>query len=161
MKWGEKTDIIKYNTGLTPLCVCKSRVILYYICFFFPFHVVSAVNLCLKQTALLYLITVTICCHNTDLVHVNGHDRIILVIFSQALYKAPRWWMLCDLKHVASTFKYFIILIVSTNYILCISWVIRCLRGDKHSDYIRCGECLWVAEKLSASHEGLYSLGVR
>jgi len=26
-----------------------------------------------------YLITVTICCHNTDLVHVNGHDRIILV----------------------------------------------------------------------------------
>ena len=32
---------------------------------------------------------VTICCHNTDLVHVNGHDRIILVIFSQALYKAP------------------------------------------------------------------------
>ena len=31
---------------------------------------------------------VTICCHNTDLVHINGHDRIILVIFSQALYKA-------------------------------------------------------------------------
>jgi hypothetical protein len=26
---------------------------------------------------------------NTDPVHVNGHDRIILVIFSQALYKAP------------------------------------------------------------------------
>jgi len=32
---------------------------------------------------------VTICCHNTDLVHVNGHDRIILVIFCQALYKVP------------------------------------------------------------------------
>jgi len=32
---------------------------------------------------------VTICCHNTDLVHVNGLDRIITVIFSQALYKAP------------------------------------------------------------------------
>jgi len=32
---------------------------------------------------------VRICCHNTDLVHVNGHDRIILVIFSQALCKAP------------------------------------------------------------------------
>ena len=30
-----------------------------------------------------------ICCHNTDLVHVNGHDRIILVIFIEALYKAP------------------------------------------------------------------------
>ena len=26
---------------------------------------------------------------DTDIVHVNGHDRIILVIFSQALYKAP------------------------------------------------------------------------
>jgi len=32
---------------------------------------------------------VTICCHNTDLVHVNGHDRTILVVLSQALYKAP------------------------------------------------------------------------
>ena len=32
---------------------------------------------------------VTICCHNTDIVHVNGNDRIILVIFNQALYKAP------------------------------------------------------------------------
>ena len=32
---------------------------------------------------------VTIRCHNTDLVHVNRHDRIIPVIFSQALYKAP------------------------------------------------------------------------
>ena len=30
-----------------------------------------------------------ICCYNTDLVHVNGHDRTILVIFSQTLYKAP------------------------------------------------------------------------
>jgi len=26
---------------------------------------------------------------NTDLVHINGRDRIILVIFIQALYKAP------------------------------------------------------------------------
>ena len=33
---------------------------------------------------------VRICCHNTDLVHVNGHVTTILVIFSQALYKAPR-----------------------------------------------------------------------
>jgi len=32
---------------------------------------------------------VRICRHNTELVHVNGHDRIILVIFSQALYTAP------------------------------------------------------------------------
>jgi len=27
--------------------------------------------------------------HNTDLVDVNGHDRTILVIFSQTLCKAP------------------------------------------------------------------------
>jgi len=33
--------------------------------------------------------SVRICCHYTDLVHVNGHDRIILAILSQALYKAP------------------------------------------------------------------------
>ena len=36
-----------------------------------------------------------------------------------------------------STFKYFIILIVSTNYILCISWIIKCLIVDarcKHED---------------------------
>jgi hypothetical protein len=45
---------------------------------------------------------VRICCHNTDLVHVNGHDRIILVIFSQALYKAPWWWILRDPKHVGA-----------------------------------------------------------
>jgi hypothetical protein len=32
---------------------------------------------------------VRICYHKTDLAHVNGHDRIILVIFTQALYKAP------------------------------------------------------------------------
>jgi len=30
-----------------------------------------------------------ICCHNTDLVDTNGHDRTITVMFSQALYKAP------------------------------------------------------------------------
>ena len=45
---------------------------------------------------------VTICCHNTDLLHVNGHDRIIPAIFSQALYKAPWWWILRDPKHVGA-----------------------------------------------------------
>ena len=32
-----------------------------------------------------------VCVHKkrVRIVHVNGHDRIILVIFSQALYKAP------------------------------------------------------------------------
>jgi len=43
-----------------------------------------------------------ICCHNTDFVHVNGHDRNILVIFSQALYKAHWWWILCIPKHVGA-----------------------------------------------------------
>jgi len=51
---------------------------------------------------------------------------VILVIFSQALYKAPWWWIFYDPKHVGSTSKYFIILIVSKNYILCISWIIKC-----------------------------------
>jgi len=45
---------------------------------------------------------IRMCCHNTDLVHINGHDRTILVIFSQALYKAPWWWILCDPKHVGA-----------------------------------------------------------
>ena len=33
--------------------------------------------------------SVRTCCHYTNLVLVNGHNRIIFVIFSQALYKAP------------------------------------------------------------------------
>jgi len=45
---------------------------------------------------------VRICCHNTDHVHVNGCDRTITVIFSQALYKAPWWWILYDPKHVGA-----------------------------------------------------------
>jgi len=39
-----------------------------------------------------------------------------------------------------STFKYFIILIVSMNYILCISWIIECLividARCKHEDNV-------------------------
>jgi len=34
-------------------------------------------------------VCVCVCCYNTDHVHVNGHDRTILVILSQALYKVP------------------------------------------------------------------------
>jgi len=41
--------------------------------------------------------------------------------FSQALYKAPCWWIPCDPKYfgaILNIFEYFIIfLIVSTNYI--------------------------------------------
>jgi len=72
----------------------------------------------------LHVARVTICCHNTDLVHVNGHDRTILVIFSQALQGS----LMMDPPRSETcwgTFKYFIILIVSTYYILCFSWEIK------------------------------------
>jgi len=49
---------------------------------------------------------VRIRCHNTDHVHVNGHDRIILVVFTQALYKFPWWWILCDPKHVGALLNF-------------------------------------------------------
>jgi hypothetical protein len=45
--------------------------------------------LCVCVVHCIWRHNVRMCCHNTDPVHVNGHDRIILVIFSQALYKAP------------------------------------------------------------------------
>ena len=65
--------------------------------------------------------------------HVSDHKRIH---HQRALYSAwlkiPRmilslivddlWSEIC-----CSTFKYFIILIVSTYYILCISWIVKCL----------------------------------
>jgi len=50
---------------------------------------VSIVAVHMDKVGVMAAYSVTICCHNTDLVHVNGHDRTILVIFSQALYKAP------------------------------------------------------------------------
>ena len=37
-----------------------------------------------------------------DKVAVMAAHRIILVIFIQALYKAPWWWILCDPKHVGA-----------------------------------------------------------
>ena len=52
-------------------------------------------TLCSSHTLPLYTVqythtrtTVTICCHNTDYVHINGHDRTFTVIFIQALYRA-------------------------------------------------------------------------
>jgi hypothetical protein len=52
-----------------PLCVCV-------------YFTVYTVNYTHAQRVRIY-------CHNTDIVHINGHDRIILVIFNQALNKAP------------------------------------------------------------------------
>jgi len=33
---------------------------------------------------------------------------VVHCIWRQPLYKAPWWWILCDPKHVRSSFKYFI-----------------------------------------------------
>ena len=46
-------------------------------------------SLYIQRTTHTHTQQVTICCHNTDPVHVNGHDRTKLVICSYALYKAP------------------------------------------------------------------------
>jgi len=45
----------------------------------------SIVSIDMDKVLFQHMLTVIICCHNTELVHVNGHDRIILVIFSKAL----------------------------------------------------------------------------
>ena len=70
---------MNYNIGHTPLCVCVVLCYTLLYLFLFPFHVLSAVILSLNRPTLFYLITVRIYCHYTDLVLVNGHDRIILV----------------------------------------------------------------------------------
>jgi len=43
-------------------------------------------------------------------------------VYMKALMMDPLWPKTCW-----STFKYFIIFIISTYYILCISWIIKCL----------------------------------
>ena len=62
--------------------------------------------------------TVTTCCHNTDPVHVNGHDRIILVIFSQALYSGSLTMESSVIRNILENFSIF----YNSNciYILCI-----------------------------------------
>ena len=62
-----------------PLCVCVCVCVCVVHCVTVPSYTVNYTH---AQR-------VRICRHNTDLVQVNGHDRIIFVIFSQALYKAP------------------------------------------------------------------------
>jgi len=67
-----------------------------------------------------------------------------------------------------STFKCFIILIVSTYYILCISWIIKCLiiidarckheDGNEFPEFCKmCGISL-LPEELLASDEGVCSM---
>jgi len=66
------------NDSIVPVDMDKVSVMAAYVC------------VCLTRCACVYTHAqrVRICCHNTNLVHVNGHDRIILVISSQALYKS-------------------------------------------------------------------------
>jgi len=52
----------------------------------------------------------------------NYKNDSIVSVDVDILMMYPLWSETCW-----STFKYFIILIVSTNYILCISWIIKCL----------------------------------
>ena len=61
-----------------------------------------------------------ICCHNTDYVHVIGHDRTITVILAKHCIKLPVDGSLVIRKssNTLNIFKRFIIIpIVSTNYI--------------------------------------------
>ena len=61
------------------------------------------------------------CYHNTDYVHVNGHDRTITVILAKHCIKLPDDGSLVIrnmLEAFLNIFEYFIIiLVVSTNYI--------------------------------------------
>jgi len=91
-----------------PVCVCIVHCI--------GMHCIGSASLYSE----LYTHThrVTIRCRNIDHVHVNGHDRIILVILAKycvqgSLMMDPLWSETCR-----STFKHFIMLIVTTNYIL-------------------------------------------
>ena len=62
-----------------------------------------------------------ICYHNTDYVHVNGHDRTIIVILAKHFIKFPDDESLVIRKYVRAFLNILIyliiILIVSTNYI--------------------------------------------
>ena len=53
-----------------------------------------------------------------------------------------------------STFKYFIILIVSTCYILCIGWMIKCLTDMYIYCIIRSVACFAVYNPHCGHHQG-------
>jgi len=63
-----------------PVCVCVCVC----VCVYFTVYEGTPLSELHTHTQ-----RVRICCRNTDHVHANRHDRIILVIFSQALYKVP------------------------------------------------------------------------
>jgi len=59
-------------------------------------------------------------------VHVNGHNRTIFVILAKHYTRLPDDGSSVIRNMLEHFYKYFIILIVSTYYILCISWIIKC-----------------------------------
>ena len=82
----------------TRVCTAAQGV-LHYLCWLW-LCVAGTRTVCTQQHILTQ--RVRLCCHNTDIFHINVHDRSILVIFNQALYKASWWWILCDPKHVGT-----------------------------------------------------------
>jgi len=75
---------------------------------------------CLAKITVMVL-SCPLICHNTDYIHINGHDRTITVILAKHCRKLPVDGHLVIrnmLGAIVNILKYFIIiLIVSTNYI--------------------------------------------
>jgi hypothetical protein len=92
-----------------------------YAPFFFPTHFTYPARLILSRLCSTHTHHGQICCHNTDHIHVNGHDRTIIVILAKHCIKLSDDGSLVIrnmLGAILNIFKYFtIILIVSTNYI--------------------------------------------
>ena len=114
-----------------PMCVCVCACSRARVCISLYMKALLHIQWTTHAPARAHTHWVTICCHNTDHVHVKKHDRIVLVIFSPStvqgsLMMDPLWSETCWI-----IFKYFIILIVSINYILCISWITMCLNTFK------------------------------
>ena len=81
----------------------------------------SLYSACLKITRMILSCRIRIRCHNTDHVHVNGHDRTIIVILAKYCIRLPddgSFVIRNMLEQNLNIFKYcVIILIVSTNYV--------------------------------------------
>ena len=58
-----------------------------------------------------------ICCHNTDYVHINGHDRTITVILAKYCIELPDDGSLVIRNMLRSNFKYFKIFYYNSNSI--------------------------------------------
>jgi hypothetical protein len=70
-----------------------------------------------------------ICCHNTDYVHVNGHDRTITVISAKHCIKLPDDGSLV-IRNMLEHFKYFKIFYNNSN---CIYGLYICASVGQYS----------------------------